>query len=33
MREYVLLDSIKPRLYLLAGLIMDVSQSKNPPAQ
>jgi glutamate carboxypeptidase len=25
--EYVLLDSIEPRLYLLARLIMDVSQS------
>lgn len=31
--EYVLLDSIEPRLYLLARLIMDVSQSKNPTAQ
>jgi glutamate carboxypeptidase len=31
--EYVLLDSIEPRLYLLTCLIMDVSQSKNPPAQ
>ena len=31
--EYVLLDSIEPRLYLLARLIMDVSQGKLPPAQ
>jgi len=31
--EYVLLDSIEPRLYLLVRLIMDVSQSKNPTAQ
>jgi len=31
--EYVLLDSIEPRLYLLARMIMDVSQSKIPPAQ
>ena len=31
--EYVLIDSIEPRLYLLARLIMDVSQSKNPTAQ
>jgi glutamate carboxypeptidase len=29
--EYVLLDSIEPRLYLLVRLIMDVSQSKIPP--
>ena len=28
--EYVLLDSIEPRLYLLARMIMDVSQGKNP---
>jgi glutamate carboxypeptidase len=28
--EYVLLDSIEPRLYLLARMIMDVSQSKIP---
>ncbi len=27
--EYVLLDSIEPRLYLLASMIMDVSQGKN----
>jgi glutamate carboxypeptidase len=27
--EYVLLDSIEPRLYLLARMIMDVSQEKN----
>jgi glutamate carboxypeptidase len=27
--EYVLLDSIEPRLYLLARMIMDVSQGKN----
>jgi glutamate carboxypeptidase len=31
--EYVLLDSIEPRLYLLARMIMDVSQDKVPPAQ
>ena len=31
--EYVLLDSIEPRLYLLARLIMDVSQGKISPAQ
>jgi glutamate carboxypeptidase len=28
--EYVLLDSIEPRLYLLARMIMDASQGKNP---
>jgi glutamate carboxypeptidase len=28
--EYVLLDSIEPRLYLLVRMIMDVSQGKNP---
>jgi glutamate carboxypeptidase len=28
--EYVLLDSIEPRLYLLARMIMDVSLGKNP---
>jgi glutamate carboxypeptidase len=28
--EYVLLDSIEPRLYLLARMIMDISQGKNP---
>ena len=28
--EYVLLESIEPRLYLLARMIMDVSQGKNP---
>jgi glutamate carboxypeptidase len=28
--EYVLIDSIEPRLYLLARMIMDVSQSKAP---
>ena len=28
--EYVLLDSIEPRLYLLARMIMDVSKSKGP---
>jgi glutamate carboxypeptidase len=28
--EYILLDSIEPRLYLLARMIMDVSQGKNP---
>jgi glutamate carboxypeptidase len=27
--EYVLLDSIEPRLYLLARMIMDVSEGKN----
>jgi glutamate carboxypeptidase len=27
--EYVLIDSIEPRLYLLARLIMDVSRSKS----
>jgi glutamate carboxypeptidase len=31
--EYVLLDSIEPRLYLLTRMIMDVSQGKVPPAQ
>ena len=31
--EYVLLDSIEPRLYLLTRMIMDVSQSKIPPVQ
>ena len=31
--EYVLLESIEPRLYLLARMIMDVSQGKIPPAQ
>jgi glutamate carboxypeptidase len=31
--EYVLLDSIEPRLYLLTRMIMDVSHGKNPPAQ
>ncbi len=31
--EYVLLDSIEPRLYLLARVIMDFSQGKIPPAQ
>ena len=31
--EYVLLDSIEPRLYLLTRLIMDVSQGKISPAQ
>ena len=30
--EYVLLDSIEPRLYLLARMIMDVSQGKSSPA-
>ena len=28
--EYILIDSIEPRLYLLARMIMDVSQGKNP---
>jgi len=28
--EYVLIDSIEPRLYLLARMIMDVSQNKTP---
>ncbi len=28
--EYVLVDSIEPRLYLLARMIMDVSRGKNP---
>ena len=28
--EYILLDSIEPRLYLLARLIIDVSQDKSP---
>jgi glutamate carboxypeptidase len=28
--EYVLLDSIEPRLYLLARMIIDVSQGKSP---
>ena len=27
--EYILLDSIEPRLYLLARMIMDVSQGKD----
>jgi hypothetical protein len=27
--EYVLIDSIEPRLYLLTRLIMDVSEGKN----
>jgi glutamate carboxypeptidase len=27
--EYVAVDSIEPRLYLLARLIMDVSQGKD----
>ena len=31
--EYVLLDSIEPRLYLLTRMIMDVSQGKSPPAR
>ena len=31
--EYVLLDSIEPRLYLLARMIMDASQDKIPSAQ
>ena len=31
--EYVLLDSIEPRLYLLTRMIMDVSQGKISPAQ
>jgi glutamate carboxypeptidase len=31
--EYVLLDSIEPRLYLLTRMIMDVSPGKVPPAQ
>jgi glutamate carboxypeptidase len=31
--EYVLLESIEPRLYLLARMIIDVSQGKIPPAQ
>jgi glutamate carboxypeptidase len=31
--EYVLLDSIEPRLYLLARLIMEVAQNKTPTAQ
>jgi glutamate carboxypeptidase len=30
--EYVLLDSIEPRLYLLTRMIMDVSQGKSSPA-
>ena len=30
--EYVLIDSIEPRLYLITRMIMDVSQSKNPTA-
>jgi glutamate carboxypeptidase len=30
--EYVLLDSIEPRLYLLARLIMEVAQNKTPAA-
>ena len=28
--EYVLIDSIEPRLYLLTRLIMDVAESKAP---
>ena len=28
--EYILIDSIEPRLYLLARMIMDVSQGKTP---
>ncbi len=28
--EYILIDSIEPRLYLLARMIMDVSQGKSP---
>lgn len=28
--EYILIDSIEPRLYLLARMIMDVSQGKGP---
>jgi glutamate carboxypeptidase len=31
--EYVLLDSIEPRLYLLARMIMDVAQGKILSAQ
>ena len=31
--EYVLLDSIEPRLYLLVRMIMDLSEGKNPSAQ
>jgi hypothetical protein len=31
--EYVLIDSVEPRLYLLTRMIMDVSQTKNPPAK
>jgi glutamate carboxypeptidase len=31
--EYVLLDSIEPRLYLLARMIMDIAQGKIPTAQ
>jgi glutamate carboxypeptidase len=31
--EYVLLDSIEPRLYLLTRLIMEVAQNKTPTAQ
>jgi glutamate carboxypeptidase len=30
--EYILLDSIEPRLYLLARLIMEVAQNKTPAA-
>ena len=28
--EYILIDSIEPRLYLLARMIIDVSQGKSP---
>lgn len=28
--EYILIDSIEPRLYLLARMIMDVSRGRNP---
>lgn len=31
--EYVLLDSIEPRLYLLVRMIMDLSEGKNPSAE
>jgi glutamate carboxypeptidase len=31
--EYVLIDSIEPRLYLLARMIIDVSQNKIPAAR
>jgi glutamate carboxypeptidase len=27
--EYILIDSIEPRMYLLAKLIMDLSQNKD----